>query len=279
MYPPKLFQFLLHFSLLQLIYFDEREITFKKILTTDIQLPFQKYSTYFNEEIFTTRYIPVQRFLSYDKPLQNQISQQSNITPLINQSRTKERSKNALSRFEPSFGKEILLSHPLLDPLLQKYGYRGRGGGRARRWRRAKKRDMCETKVTGRMVGVRKDRRTDGRCRWWQTRGGTEEDEVGGNPTPGRTEGNVRAPLPASVPFPTTSSSLLSAGCSSSRGHDPSSRRLIRGTVNPLEESRRAYYYARPLHRLSSSSSSSSFGRNGPLGGAGELNYVPRGED
>lgn len=172
-----------------------------------------------------------------------------------------------------------MLSHPLLDPLLQKYGYRGRGGGRARRWRRAKKRDMCETKVTGRMVGVRKDRRTDGRCRWWQTRGGTEEDEVGGNPTPGRTEGNVRAPLPASVPFPTTSSSLLSAGCSSSRGHDPSSRRLIRGTVNPLEESRRAYYYARPLHRLSSSSSSSSFGRNGPLGGAGELNYVPRGED
>ena len=75
MYPPKLFQFLLHFSLLQLIYFDEREITFKKILTTDIQLPFQKYSTYFNEEIFTTRYIPVQRFLSYDKPLQNHNNQ------------------------------------------------------------------------------------------------------------------------------------------------------------------------------------------------------------
>ena len=93
--------------------------------------------------------------------------------------------------------------------LLLQNGYRG--GGWVRRSRTAKKRDMCETKVTGRMVGVRKDRRTDGRCRWWQTRGGTEEDEVGGNPTPGRTEGNVRAPLPASVPFPTTSSSLLSS--------------------------------------------------------------------
>ena len=113
-----------------------------------------------------------------------------------------------------------------------------RAEGVGRSDRTAKKRDMCETKVTGRMVGVRKDRRTrDGRCRWWQTRGGTEEDEVGGNPTPGRTEGNVRAPLPAPVPFPTTSSSLLT-GCSSSRGHDPSSRRLIRGTVNPLERQR-----------------------------------------
>lgn len=277
MYPLKLFQFLLHFLLLQLIYFDEREIPFKKILLPIYSSPFK------NTRLTLTRNIHNE---IHPRPTVSKLrqtpskSQQSNITPLINQSRTKERSKNALSRFEPpSFEKEIFLSHPLLDPLLQKYGYRGRGGGRARRWRRAKKRDMCETKVTGRMVGVRKDRRTDGRCRWWQTRGGTEEDEVGGNPTPGRTEGNVRAPLPASVPFPTTSSSLLSAGCSSSRGHDPSSRRLIRGTVNPLEESRRAYYYARPLHRLSSSSSSSSFGRNGPLGGAGELNYVPRGED
>lgn len=42
----------------------------------------------------------------------------------------------------------------------------------------------------------RADGRTDGRCRWWQTRGGTEEDEVGGNPTPSRSVGNVRAPLP-----------------------------------------------------------------------------------
>lgn len=49
------------------------------------------------------------------------------------------------------------------------------------------------------------DRRTDGRCRWWQTRGGTEEDEVGGNPTPSRSVGNVRAPLPTSVPLSTTS--------------------------------------------------------------------------
>lgn len=43
----------------------------------------------------------------------------------------------------------------VLDLLLQN-GYRG--------WmekERAKKRDMCETKVTGRMVGVRKDRRRD----------------------------------------------------------------------------------------------------------------------
>ena len=139
------------------------------------------------------------------------------------------------------------------------------------RSRVTKKRDMCETKVTGRMVGVRKDRRTDGRCRWWQTRGGTEEDEVGGNPTPGRTEGNVRAPLPASVPFPTTSSSLL-AGCSSSRGHDPSSRRLIRGTVNPLEGQRRAYASSSSLFYLRETVPSR-------LGGAGELNYVPRGED
>lgn len=102
-----------------------------------------------------------------------------------------------------------LLPPTIILNLLLQNGYRG--GGWVRRSRTAKKRDMCETKVTGRMVGVRKDRRTDGRCRWWQTRGGTEEDEVGGNPTPGRTEGNVRAPLPASVPFPTTSSSLLSS--------------------------------------------------------------------
>lgn len=53
---------------------------------------------------------------------------------------------------------------------------------------------------------VRTDRRTDGRCRWWQTRGGTEEDEVGGNPTPSRSVGNVRAPLPTPVPLSTTSS-------------------------------------------------------------------------
>lgn len=41
MYPLKLFQFLLHFLLLQLIYFDEREIPFKKILLPIYSSPFK----------------------------------------------------------------------------------------------------------------------------------------------------------------------------------------------------------------------------------------------
>lgn len=110
MYPPKLFQFLLHFSLLQLIYFDEREIPFKKILLPIYCSPFK------NTRLTLTRNIHNE---IHPRPTVSKLrqtpskSQQSNITPLINQSRTKERSKNALSRFEPpSFGKEIFLSHP-----------------------------------------------------------------------------------------------------------------------------------------------------------------------
>jgi len=58
---------------------------------------------------------------------------------------------------------------------------------------------MSEIGVESIEKGRRQDTRTggwtDGRCRWWQTRGGTEEDEVGGNLTPSRSVGNVRAPL------------------------------------------------------------------------------------
>lgn len=67
--------------------------------------------------------------------------------------------------------------------------------------RKEKKRWMSKNRSQERTVDIqRTDGRTDGRYRWWQTRGGTEEDEVGGNLTPSRSVGNVRAPLPASTP-------------------------------------------------------------------------------